>query len=136
LMHGDSLCTDDAEYMAFRAQIRNREAQQQLLQQTLDQRRVIAATLRAQSKSANASKAEDIMDVNQAEVERVMQTHDVDLLVHGHTHRPATHEFRYTSANGQPVDARRMVLGDWGALGWYIEASDAGIALHPFPIAE
>ncbi|MBT8140319.1 MAG: UDP-2,3-diacylglucosamine diphosphatase [Gammaproteobacteria bacterium] len=134
LMHGDSLCTDDAEYMAFRAQIRNREAQQQLLSQTLEQRRALAVALRAQSKSANATKAEDIMDVNQGEVERVMCHHKVDLLIHGHTHRPANHEFAYTNDSGDQVRARRIVLGDWGKLGWYITLSNAGIELHSFPI--
>ncbi|MGB5326044.1 MAG: UDP-2,3-diacylglucosamine diphosphatase [Pseudomonadales bacterium] len=134
LMHGDSLCTDDTEYMAFRAQIRNREAQQQLLMQSLAQRRAIAAALRAQSKSANTSKAEDIMDVAQPEVERVMTMHGVDLLIHGHTHRPAIHRFSYVPAHGQQIDATRIVLGDWGDRGWFVKTGAQGCTLHDFTI--
>jgi len=53
-------------------------------------------------------KAAEIMDVNQGAVESVMRTHDVRRLIHGHTHRPATHRF---DLGGQA--AERIVLGDW-----------------------
>lgn len=110
LMHGDTLCTEDKEYLAFRAQVRNPQWQQQVLAAPIEQRRQLAAQLRAQSKMAASNKAEDIMDVTPVEVARVMSENNVDLLIHGHTHRPAKHEL---IVNGKV--AERIVLGDWRA---------------------
>ncbi|MGB2272286.1 MAG: UDP-2,3-diacylglucosamine diphosphatase [Pseudomonadales bacterium] len=118
LMHGDSLCTEDAEYMAFRAQIRNPDMQQVLLSKSLDERRGIAKMLREKSRSANATKTEDIMDVTPSEVVKALNDHNVDIMIHGHTHRPAIHNLIVDS-----VDAKRYVLGDWDKKGWCITAS-------------
>ena len=117
LMHGDSLCTLDLEYMAFREQARNPQWQQALLAKPLQERRQIAAQIRAASKSMNSRKAEDIMDVTPEEVVRVMREHKVQTLIHGHTHRPDRHAL---DIDGEP--AERIVLGDWGKLGWCIRA--------------
>ncbi|RLQ22903.1 UDP-2,3-diacylglucosamine diphosphatase [Seongchinamella sediminis] len=125
LLHGDSLCTGDAEYMKFRAMVRSPEWQAQLLASSLEERRGLAARLRAASKDASSNKAEDIMDVTPSEVDRVMLEADVSLLIHGHTHRPARHEV----ACGE-----RVVLGDWAATGWYMEASSSGFELIEFDI--
>lgn len=128
LMHGDSLCTGDQDYMAFRAMVRSPLWQTQVLALPLAARRQMARDLRAKSQSMNAIKAEDIMDVTQAEVERVMREHQVLTLIHGHTHRPAVHQF---SLDGRP--AKRLVLGDWGDKGWFIRA-DAELTLNSFDI--
>ena len=125
LMHGDSLCTADTDYQAFRQTARDPDWQAQLLARTLAERRAIADQLRAASKDAGSNKAEDIMDVTPDEVDRVMQHHGVDCLIHGHTHRPATH----SQDRGQ-----RWVLGDWDQQGWYIEASPSSMELINFPI--
>jgi len=53
-------------------------------------------------------KAENIMDVNQLTVENTMQQYGVQVLIHGHTHRPGLHQF---TLRQQP--AYRYVLGDW-----------------------
>ena len=128
LMHGDSLCTLDQEYMAFREQARNPQWQQALLAKPLQERRQIAAQIRAVSKSMNSRKAEDIMDVTPEEVVRVMQEHQVHTLIHGHTHRPARH---HLELDGEP--AERIVLGDWGELGWCIRADADCIELIHWP---
>ena len=129
LLHGDSLCIDDTEYQAFRAQMRNPDVQQMLLSQSLDERRALAQSLRDNSKEANSNKAEDIMDINQAELEKVMAELDVKILIHGHTHRPAEHAFEI---NGEA--AQRIVLGDWGTTGWDICISDKAITLREFSL--
>lgn len=131
LMHGDSLCTSDQEYMAFREQIRNPQMQQLLLSKTLDERRGIAKMLRDQSKSANATKAADIMDVTPAEVEQALAEHQVNILIHGHTHRPHIHTL---SANAQATEPakQRYVLGDWDTKGWCIVANKDGLTLESF----
>jgi len=120
LMHGDTLCTEDRDYLAFRAQVRNPQWQQAVLAQPLAQRRQLAAQLRQQSQMAAGDKAEDIMDVTPDEVERVMAASQVDLLIHGHTHRPARHAI---SVSGKP--AERIVLGDWrdGDCMWFARAN-------------
>lgn len=132
LMHGDTLCTEDKAYLAFREQVRNPQWQQMVMGFSLDQRRQMAAQLRAQSKEAASNKAEDIMDATPAEVVRVMDENNVDLLIHGHTHRPAQHDL---IVSGKP--ARRIVLGDWreGDCMWYLRAEqDQSIELIQYAI--
>lgn len=125
LMHGDSLCTGDGEYQAFRKTARDPAWQAQLLAQSLQERRELAARLRSMSREANSNKAEDIMDVTPADVEKTMHEHNTRQLIHGHTHRPARHEQR---------GGTRWVLGDWEQQGWYIEARDGQINLINFVI--
>jgi UDP-2,3-diacylglucosamine hydrolase len=108
LMHGDTLCTDDVEYQAFRKMVRNPQWQAEFLAKPLAERRAIVMNLRKTSKEATEDKPEDIMDVSQRAVEQAMREHDVSLLIHGHTHRPGVHNF---VLDGQP--ATRIVLGDW-----------------------
>ena len=108
IMHGDTLCTDDIAYQKYRAKARNPWIQKPLLMLSVQRRLKIAEGLRNKSKSATQEKPEDIMDVNQLAVEQVMQKHNVNHLIHGHTHRPAEHEF---NLGGNSY--RRIVLGDW-----------------------
>ena len=108
IMHGDSLCTDDVEYQKFRQMVRDPQWQQAALAKTPQQRIELAKTLRQMSKTEMATKSEDIMDVNQDTVGKIMCEEGVSRLIHGHTHRPAIHkescdDMRYT----------RIVLGDW-----------------------
>lgn len=124
LMHGDSLCTDDTDYIAFRQQVRSPMWQQQILAQPIAARRALAAQLREKSQAMNSLKAEDIMDVNQAEVARVMQNTNVKRLIHGHTHRPARHPISIENET-----AERIVLGDWHDNGWAIYADSEKIEL-------
>lgn len=131
LMHGDSLCTQDVEYQAFRQQVRSAAWQQHVLSQPIAARRALAAQIRAQSESKNSIKAEDIMDVTPAEVVRVMQEHGVKRLIHGHTHRPARHSL---TIDGAP--AERIVLGDWHDTAWCVQADAAGIDLQHWPISD
>lgn len=130
LMHGDSLCTRDSEYMAFRQQARDPNWQRELLAKPLEERRAIAAQIRAVSKSMNSRKAEDIMDVTPEEVEKTMREQGVHTLIHGHTHRPARHAL---TIDGAP--AERIVLGDWGEQGWCIKADKDSLELIHWPIA-
>ena len=108
LMHGDTLCTDDAEYLQFRALTRDPAWQRAFLAKPLAERRAFAARARGESRKHNANAKPEIMDVNQSAVEAAMRTHGVRRMIHGHTHRPATHHFEI---DGAP--AERIVLGDW-----------------------
>ncbi|MDY7117510.1 UDP-2,3-diacylglucosamine diphosphatase [Halomonas sp. SSL-5] len=132
LMHGDSLCTRDEAYQAFRAQARHPLWQQQVLAMPIDQRVALASQLRAQSGEANSNKAEDIMDVTPEEVVKVMAAHGVTTLIHGHTHRPAVHELE---VDGQR--AQRIVLGDWQpGKGWEIVVDGGALRLREIPLSQ
>ncbi len=129
LMHGDSLCTRDEQYMQVRAMLRNPAVQADLLSKSLEERAAIATGARADSKAHTRETAMDIMDVTPEEVVRVMQEHTVRRLIHGHTHRPASHELDLAGQH-----ARRIVLGDWDQLGWVLKIDDNSEALVSFPI--
>jgi UDP-2,3-diacylglucosamine hydrolase len=105
LLHGDTLCTDDNDYQAFRRMVRDPDWQAQFLLKPIGERQAIAAALRVKSLEAMAEKAVEIMDVNADAVSNCFTELDVDLIIHGHTHRPAIHQY----ANNQT----RFVLGDW-----------------------
>jgi UDP-2,3-diacylglucosamine hydrolase len=82
--------------------------QQRFLALPLWMRQTIGRYARWRSRHASRRKPGYIMDVTQASVEQSMRQHRVELMIHGHTHRPAVHEF---NLDGRPV--RRIVLGDW-----------------------
>ena len=84
------------------------------------ERKEVAKNLREISSLENQTKDEYIMDVNQSEVIKIIENHSVDVLIHGHTHRPFVHD-----ENGVP----RMVLGDWGDFLWFIESSEGNLNL-------
>ena len=128
IMHGDTLCTDDTGYQAFRAKVHTPWIQTLFLALPLFVRKRIAARMRAGSKAANSSKSMTIMDVNPQAVVRVMEKHDVQWLIHGHTHRPAIHRW---TLDGQP--AQRAVLGDWYDQGSVLVCDALGWRLEPFP---
>ena len=108
LMHGDSMCTDDVPYQQFRSLVRNPAWQQDFLAKTPPQRLQIALQARDASAEHKDTVDMQIMDVNQLQVEAAFERHGVHRMIHGHTHRPATHDLQ---VNGQP--AQRIVLGDW-----------------------
>jgi UDP-2,3-diacylglucosamine hydrolase len=112
LMHGDTLCTLDVKYLKFRKKMRCWLIQKLILLKSLKKRRAMAAHYRKGSQSHVSMLAENIMDVTQDEVERIMQKHHVQHLIHGHTHRQAVHQF---TLNNMP--ATRTVLGAWHGRG-------------------
>lgn len=124
LMHGDSLCTDDAEYQQFRSQVRDPAWQREFLEQSAEQRLQTARMARDASAVHKGEMAMAIMDVNHAEVVRRFERHGVRRLIHGHTHRPAMHGL---SANGRT--AQRIVLGDWYTRGSVLRVTPDGYDL-------
>ncbi|MRS15588.1 UDP-2,3-diacylglucosamine diphosphatase [Enterobacteriaceae bacterium RIT691] len=128
IMHGDTLCTDDAGYQAFRAKVHQPWLQTLFLALPLFIRRRIAAKMRDGSKTANRQKSMEIMDVNPQAVVNVMEKHQVQWLIHGHTHRPAIHTL---TANGQP--ASRVVLGAWHEEGSMVKVTTDSVDLIAFP---
>lgn len=128
LMHGDTLCTDDREYQAFRAMVRNPAWQQAMLAKPLPERLALARHLRENSAASMQGKAEEIMDVNQDAVHAAMRKHGVYTILHGHTHRPAVHRFELDGR-----EAVRIVLGDWYTQGSAVWWGPDGFVLRNLP---
>jgi UDP-2,3-diacylglucosamine hydrolase len=108
LTHGDLLCTDDLPYQAFRIKSHSAKWQQAVLSKPLFLRLLAARWYRVRSYFHKRKKSQDIMDVNQDTVVKLMREHHCLRLIHGHTHRPAAHDFLI---EGQP--AQRFVLAAW-----------------------
>ena len=125
LLHGDTLCTDDVEYQKFRAMVRNPAWQQQMLALSPQERLKLAKEYREMSQAETGNKAENIMDVNQQTLEQVMQAEGIYHMIHGHTHRPAVHEFKINSQA-----ATRTVLGDWYKQGSVLVCNEKGCDLQ------
>ena len=108
LLHGDTLCTDDAAYQAFRRQVRDPVWQHDFLARPLAARKDFAAQARAASRDHQQGAREALMDVNADAVAHALRVAGVSRMIHGHTHRPAIHDLML---DGAP--AQRIVLGDW-----------------------
>ncbi|MEE9338969.1 MAG: UDP-2,3-diacylglucosamine diphosphatase [Methylococcaceae bacterium] len=108
LTHGDLLCSDDIAYQEFRKKSHTVEWKQNVLSKPLFIRILAARWYRFRSYFHKRKKLQDIMDVNQQTVVNIMKEHDCLRLIHGHTHRPAIHDFEI---NGKT--AQRFVLAEW-----------------------
>jgi UDP-2,3-diacylglucosamine hydrolase len=120
-MHGDQLCTDDVDYQKFRRKSRTWWWQFLIQCLPLASRRKKAENYRAQSVKLQQHKSAQIMDVNNDTVRHVMAENSIDLLVHGHTHRPQIHHL-----NNQQI---RAVVGDWYTQGSVLTLSHQQVAL-------
>ena len=129
ILHGDALCTDDAAYQAFRQQVRDPEWQRMFLTQQLAARRTFAAKARDASRAHTSMADMAIMDVNQAAVENALRDAKVTRMFHGHTHRPAIHDFMLDGSSEQ-----RIVLGDWYEQGSVLRVDAETIELRGLAI--
>ena len=124
LMHGDSLCTRDEEYMKARNLLRSAAFQRDFLSKQMPERKILAEQIRGKSQEVSREKAEEIMDVTPEEVIKVMDQAKASVLVHGHTHRPAVHEVDLHFGAGT-----RYVLGDWHTSMQFLKATDSDLQL-------
>jgi len=104
ILHGDQLCTDDLAYQRWRAKSRSPAWQRRVLSRPLWWRIGLARMARAISRLRH--RRQSPQDVTPAAVKEMMQRHHAQLMIHGHTHRPAVH-----GDAGQ----HRVVLSDWSA---------------------
>lgn len=108
LSHGDALCTDDRDYQVFRLQVRDPAWRAAFLAKPLGERKAIAAALRRQSENSKRDKAQYQMDLNAGATEDFLREHGYATFIHGHTHRPATHDHIVDG-----IHVERWVLADW-----------------------
>lgn len=130
LMHGDTLCTDDAPYQAFRAQAHTPAWQRAFLQRPIAQRQAFAEQARAESTRYTRAVDDAITDVNAEAVLTAIRQHGVKRVIHGHTHRPAVHPI---DLDGVP--AERIVLGDWYEQGSVLRLEHGRFALANIDLA-
>jgi UDP-2,3-diacylglucosamine hydrolase len=128
LLHGDTLCTDDKRYQAFRRRVRSRWFQRALLLTPLSFRRGLIERTRRVSELEKRVKKMDIMDVNADAVAQAFREQRCMRMIHGHTHRPARHVHE---VDGEARE--RWVLSDWYTMGQYLEVSRDGC--KPVPVA-
>lgn len=119
LVHGDTLCTDDLEYQAWRRTARSSEWQEGFLRKSLEERRAAVHGMRQKSKEVIQAKTAEIMDVNDDAVRDALRRSGATRLIHGHTHRPGRHR---VEVDGKQLE--RWVLPDWYGNGGYLEIKD------------
>ncbi|MFO1365430.1 MAG: hypothetical protein U1E98_03670 [Moraxella osloensis] len=100
--HGDALCSDDKGYQRFRKIIQHPITKKIFTRALPIKNANKLRKIYAKSKTDNAKKSLQIMDVNEQAVRQALQK--ADILIHGHTHRPAVHQIG---------NKKRLVLGDW-----------------------
>ena len=127
LLHGDTLCTDDAGYQAFRQQVRRPSFRDQFLGMPVQQRLDMARNARDASRQHTSTTPVEIMDVNLDAVSMAFSVHGVERMIHGHTHRPAFHDHQL--AHGRL--GQRLVLADWYTTGSYLRADRSGFERLP-----
>lgn len=108
LLHGDTLCTQDEQYLAFRAKVHIPWLQKAFKCLPFALRKKITNRIQGKTKTNKSMKTLNIMDVTQSEVEAIMEKYHVNIMIHGHTHRPDIHTF--TMRDQQKT---RVVIGDW-----------------------
>ncbi|KFZ38078.1 UDP-2,3-diacylglucosamine hydrolase [Shewanella mangrovi] len=128
ILHGDSLCTLDHDYQRFRRFRNNPIVRWGFKCLSKNKRLKIAANMRANSQQQNQTKSYAIMDVEPNAVLSLMHQQQAQLMIHGHTHRPAIHDL----GNG----LTRAVVGDWYEQGSVLKLTPAGLELQTLPFAE
>jgi UDP-2,3-diacylglucosamine hydrolase len=128
LCHGDALCTDDVQYQQVRAMTRNPEWQAMMLAKSIEERIAFAVEARKESMARGESLSDEIMDVNQEAVAAALQEYGVEVMLHGHTHRPAVHSLDLGDRK-----ATRIVLGDWYEQGSVVRWDEDGPRLEVIP---
>jgi len=120
LSHGDIFCIDDIEYQKFKSTVRTPEWKKDFLSKSIFERNEIARQLRKESSKKNSEKEDFLMDVNKLEIEKIALENKIDILIHGHVHRPKVHD---------EIFGERFVLGDWDEKYWFISLDGEKIEL-------
>ncbi len=111
LCHGDTLCTADTGYQAFRRMVRAPDWQAGFLARPLAERLAIARDIRERSEQSKEQHEPALMDAQEAAIQARLLAHGASVLIHGHTHLPGEHVHQLPEGR----QARRIVLPDWQA---------------------
>jgi UDP-2,3-diacylglucosamine hydrolase len=128
LSHGDVFCTEDFSYQELRSIVRRPTWQRRFLSLPLAARRDLATAARAGSKAHTQRTIPTIMDVNPEAVIRAFRATGAKRLIHGHTHRPATHPVVFDG-----IHAERVVLAPWYEAASCVGVGAEGVREIPLP---
>lgn len=129
IMHGDTLCLFDKNYQLMRKVIHNPVLQFIFNCLPLKMRKRIGWKIRTASQSKKVYKNTNVMGVTEEEVLRLMQQHNVQRLIHGHTHQANEYHFTVNNKAGCRYD-----VGDWYTNLSFIEATASSVSLIVHPI--
>ncbi len=127
LLHGDTLCTDDHDYQAFRRTLHSPGYVEKFLARPLAERKAEILRLRQMSEGEKALKPESIMDVSEDAVRKTLTESGAARMIHGHTHRPGLHDY---VMHGQ--QKKRWVLPAWDQRAGYLRVDQRGAELIYF----
>lgn len=130
VLHGDTLCTEDVKYLAFREKVHQPWLQFVFNRIPFFIKKKIVAKVQSDIKGDKQTKSLDIMDVTLSEVVKVLDHNNVDLMIHGHTHRPNIH-----SVQTPQGEKTRIVLGDWYTQGSVLILNSQGFELQERPFS-
>ncbi len=134
LLHGDLLCTKDKRYQLYRSLVHNRITQWMFGRLPVKLRLKIANKIRSMSKNDKQKNTStdnhSIMDAVSETVIHTMNSHDANIMIHGHTHRPTQH-LHVINAD---KTGTRWVLGDWGTHWWVLSYHNGFFAQESYPI--
>jgi UDP-2,3-diacylglucosamine hydrolase len=103
LTHGDLMCTADTSYQRFRRVVQNRFIKALFLKLPIAIRKKLAFWIKARANNKIAKPAE-LYDVVPESAAQWFSKYNVQLIIHGHTHKSAIHNH---------ASKTRIVLGDW-----------------------
>ncbi len=129
ILHGDTLCTQDTKYLAYREKVNQPWLQWLFNRLPMFVKRRIVSKVQGDIRQEKRTKSLDIMDVTQQEVHDVMDKNDVAHMIHGHTHRPDIHR-----TNHKNKHYTRIVLGDWYTQGSVLVYDKTGFQLQNKPL--
>lgn len=124
LTHGDRLCTDDVDHQTYRNIVMTKAWQDEFLSKTLQEREQLARLAQQRSAIHKTSISNEIMDVNDTAVKETLISFDIDMLIHGHTHRSDIHNYELNNRQVQ-----RIVMGDWRPTGNILKLDTNGYTL-------
>lgn len=126
MVHGDQLCTEDHQYQKMRRWFRNPVIQWLFLHLPRKKRLAIGLKMRNESEQAGHNKSPQQMDVTETAVKELFDKHPgYRILIHGHTHKPAVHQYHF-----QGKDYQRYVLSDWRPQSNYLSVTGQAIEIH------
>jgi UDP-2,3-diacylglucosamine hydrolase len=103
--HGDALCLGDTAYQRYRSVVRRAGVQRAFLALPRSWRRRIGQRARSYRDSPRLAGQRRLVDVDATAAQSWLRDSGAPVLVHGHTHAPASHELA--------AGAMRHVLSDW-----------------------
>lgn len=103
LTHGDLLCTADIGYQRFRRIVQNPLLKTIFLKLPIAIRKKLAFWIKSRTNNKPSQKSE-IYDVVATSAGQWFNKYNIQLIIHGHTHKPAIHNYNSKT---------RIVLGDW-----------------------